>query len=94
MISTIEEGSGRTARPFTGGAGGKTSSAQTGIFIETEDGEEEIVHAWFAGFYPAENPKYSVVVFVEGGESGEHVAAPIFKRILDDIARYDQSASG
>ncbi len=86
MIAVIEEGSGKPAKPVAGGAGGKTSSAQTGQMVETQDGEKEIVHAWFAGFFPAETPKYSVVIFVEGGESGEQVAAPIFKQIADGIA--------
>lgn len=81
MIGVIENGSGRTAKPIRGGAGGKTSSAQTGIM---KDGVEE-VHAWFTGFYPAEKPRYSIVVFVEGGVSGENVAGPIFKSIADGI---------
>lgn len=50
---------------------------------------KEIVHAWFVGFYPAETPKYSIVVFVEGGESGEKVAAPIFKSIADGLAKIE-----
>ena len=87
MISVVEDGSGRTAKPGRGGAGGKTSSAQTGQII---DGTE-VVHAWFAGFYPAENPKYSIVVFVEGGVSGEHMAAPIFKKICDEIDKLELS---
>ncbi len=81
MIAVVSEGSGRTAAPKEGGAGGKTSSAQTGIF---KDGEE-IVHAWFAGFCPAESPRWSIAVFVEGGVSGEQVAAPIFKAIADGL---------
>lgn len=91
MISVVEEGSGKPARPAVGSAGGKTSSAQTGQFemVQTEDGEEsvEIVHAWFAGFYPAKTPRYAIVVFVEGGRSGEQVAAPIFRQIADAIAK-------
>ena len=87
MISVVEEGSGKPARPIAGSAGGKTSSAQTGRMEAGEDGEEaEIVHAWFAGFFPAQAPRYSVVVFCEGGESGERTAAPIFKKIADGIA--------
>ena len=81
MIAVIEEGSGKPAGPAQGGAGGKTSSAQTG---QMQD-DKEIVHAWFAGFYPAGQPRYSIVVFCEGGESGEKVAAPIFKQIADGI---------
>lgn len=82
MIKVVEEGSGRTAKPNVGSAGGKTSSAQTGQLVD----DKETVHAWFTGFYPAVKPRYSIVVFVEGGESGERVAAPIFKQIADGIA--------
>jgi penicillin-binding protein 2 len=82
MISVVEEGSGRTAKPLQGSAGGKTSSAQTG---QMADGKE-IVHAWFVGFYPAMQPRYSIAIFVEGGESGEKVAAPIFRQIADGIS--------
>lgn len=84
MVSVVEHGSGKKAKPFTGGAGGKTASAQTGHYRDA-DGKEEIVHAWFAGFFPVEEPKYVVVVLVEGGESGGDVAAPVFKEIADGI---------
>lgn len=87
MAGVVSNGSGRTAKPVTGGAGGKTSSAQTGQYDENG---KEIVHAWFVGFYPEEEPKYSIAVFVEGGESGEHVAAPIFKNIADGIVRLNK----
>ena len=74
MVDTVEYGSGQKAKPKAGGAGGKTASAQTGIY---EDGVE-IVHAWFAGFYPAEEPRYTIVVLAEGMESGGDYAAPVF----------------
>lgn len=87
MVAVVEEGSGKPASPITGSAGGKTSSAQTGQYTGTGAEKKEIVHAWFAGFYPAEKPQYVIVVFVEGGVSGERVAAPIFKQIADSITR-------
>jgi len=83
MIEVVEEGSGTSAKPSFGGAGGKTASAQTGSYNENG---EEIVHAWFAGFYPAEEPQYAIVVLAEGMESGGTYAAPVFKRICDQIA--------
>ncbi|MBE6893919.1 MAG: penicillin-binding protein 2 [Ruminococcaceae bacterium] len=82
MINVVENGSGENAKPKNGGAGGKTASAQTGQF----DSEgNEIIHAWFVGFYPAENPKFAVAVFAEGMDSGGDFAAPIFKKICDGI---------
>lgn len=83
MVAVVEDGSGKPAQPAAGGAGGKTSSAQTGHM--REDGDKELVHAWFAGFCPADTPKYAVVVFCEGGESGERVAAPIFRQLANSL---------
>ncbi|HHW31325.1 MAG TPA: penicillin-binding protein 2, partial [Clostridiaceae bacterium] len=40
-----------------GGSAGKTGSAETG--------RENVVHAWFAGYFPVRNPRYAMVVFVE-----------------------------
>lgn len=81
MISVVENGSGKNAKPNNGGAGGKTASAQTGRYID----EREIVHAWFSGFFPTLSPKYVIVILVEDGESGSNIAAPIFKKIADNI---------
>ena len=80
MIGVVEEGSATMAKPQQGGAGGKTASAQTGMYDENG---EEIVHAWFAGFFPAQNPKYAAVILIEGGEYGGMVASPLFKEIVD-----------
>lgn len=62
-----------------GGAAGKTGSAETG--------DKDIVHAWFAGYFPNLNPKYSMAVFVENGKSGGGVAAPIFAEIAEKIMK-------
>ena len=84
MTGVVENGSGEAAKPETGGAGGKTASAQTGQYDEEGN---EIVHAWFVGFYPAENPEYAIAVLAEGMDSGGDYAAPIFKEICDGIAK-------
>ncbi|MBC8585060.1 peptidoglycan D,D-transpeptidase FtsI family protein [Youxingia wuxianensis] len=86
MIGNVEEGSGVNAKPDYCTAAGKTASAQTGIY----EGEEEIVHAWFAGYFPAQDPKYAIVVLVEGGDSGSETAAPIFKQIAESIYLYEK----
>lgn len=82
MINVVENGSGEKAKPKEGSAGGKTASAQTGQF----DSEgNEIIHAWFVGFYPAKKPEFAVAVFAEGMNSGGDFAAPIFKAVCDKI---------
>ena len=83
MQTVVVEGSGQLATPKTGGAGGKTASAQTGI---SDEKEEEIVHAWFGGFYPAKDPQFAIVVFVENGQSGNRVAAPLFAQVADSLS--------
>lgn len=62
---------------YYGGAGGKTGSAETG--------SPDVVHAWFAGYFPAKNPRYSIAVFAENGKYGGKVAAPVFAEIARNM---------
>jgi penicillin-binding protein 2 len=47
-------------------------------------------HTWFISFAPYQDPKYAVVVFVQGAKSGGGVSAPIAAKILDDILKMDK----
>jgi len=76
-------GTGKQANLSYLRSAGKTGTAETGIIGVNQVG---ISHAWFAGYFPAEDPKYSIIVFVEGGMSGSNVAAPIFRRIMEEIS--------
>ncbi|MDD2217590.1 MAG: penicillin-binding protein 2 [Eubacteriales bacterium] len=58
---------------------GKTGSAEDG----------KAVHGWFTGFAPAENPKYTITVFVEEGKSGRAAAVPIFNKIAAALLSND-----
>lgn len=82
MISVVENGSGTRAKPENGSAGGKTASAQTG---KKDEQGEELVDAWFSGFYPADQPRYAIVIVNEGKNSGSRYAAPLFKAICDRL---------
>lgn len=82
MEGVVSTGTGKQANlDGYGGAGGKTGSAETGQYI---DGEK-ITQAWFAGYFPANAPKYSVAIFIEDGKSGGTAAAPIFAEIGAEI---------
>lgn len=81
-IYTVEYGTGQSAMPSEGSAGGKTSSAQTGIM---ENGVEKL-NVYFTGFYPAEDPQYVITVFAEGGVSGGKTCAPVFREICEYLA--------
>ena len=80
MVAAVETGTGAGAKPKTGGAGGKTATAQSGRF--GTDGTE-ILQTGFTGFFPAEQPRYAVTVFRQNGTSGAGDCAPVFQRIAD-----------
>ncbi len=82
LITVAMEGNSKRAAPNYLEAAGKTGTAQTGIIKEDES---EVLNAWFSGFYPADNPKYTITVHLyDGGESAT-TATTIFKKICDQI---------
>jgi cell division protein FtsI/penicillin-binding protein 2 len=84
LTEAVDEGTGRPAAPYglPGLVGGKTATAETGQ--RAQDGRR-ISQAWFAGFYPADAPRYSIVVFAEDAQSGGRSAAPVFRKIVEMI---------
>lgn len=81
LRATVEEGTGSEAKPKNTTAAGKTATAESGW---SNDGAA-VDHAWFAGFFPAEAPEYTVVVVKENGLSGSADCAPVFKEIAEEI---------
>jgi cell division protein FtsI/penicillin-binding protein 2 len=45
-------------------------------------------HAWFIGFAPADKPTIAFAVMVEYGGSGGTVAGPIAKGVLDALVEH------
>lgn len=83
LTSVVEEGIGRQAAPEAGQAGGKTGTAQTGQFDEAG---EELLNYWFSGFWPAEEPRYTVTVLQDTTLEPVTSSAAIFARVVDAIA--------
>lgn len=81
MISAVMDTPKQNAKPNYTTAGGKTSTAQTGQFID----DREVLQGWFAGFYPADKPQYVIVVLVEDATNGNKDASPVFKAIADEL---------
>lgn len=90
MVSVIEKSKQTKGKPENTRAAGKTSTAQTG---NTDANGKELCHAWMTGFFPVNHPKYAVTVFVENGGSGNEAAAPIFRRIIEDITAAQQKSA-
>lgn len=87
MEATVESGTGQKANiGGYGGAAGKTGSAETGLI---EDGRK-IIHAWFTGYFPYDEPRYAMSVFVEDGTAGGTSAAPVFAEIAAKIMQWEE----
>jgi penicillin-binding protein 2 len=53
---------------------GKTGTAESG---------QELPHAWFAGYAPADDPEIAIAVVVENSGEGASYAAPLFRKVVE-----------
>lgn len=81
LLAVITDGTGNLAKPKTVSAAGKTATAQTGKY---ENGKE-IISSWFCGFFPFENPQYTVIIFCENSNLQKKSCAEIFSKIADTV---------
>lgn len=81
LISVVSGGTGTAAAPKNCKAAGKTATAQTGWLID----DRKVEHSWFCGFFPAENPRYVIVMLSEDANGGGEVCAPHFAALADAI---------
>ena len=69
---------------------GKTGTAKK---VKPGGGYEKAYYTSFAGYFPAESPKYSCIVIIDNpkgyNQYGSDVAAPVFKEISDNIYSRD-----
>lgn len=83
MLQTVRAGTGEAAKPATGEAAGKTGTAETGW---RQEGAEEVVQSWFAGFYPADDPDYVIVTLAEDADNTGGNSAAAFRQICEQLA--------
>jgi cell division protein FtsI/penicillin-binding protein 2 len=89
LLATVDDGIAHNASIAGFSIAGKTGTAQ----IAGPDGsyvDDQYVSS-FAGFFPADDPKYVVLVVLEKPESrllGTVTATDAFKGIAQDILRY------
>ncbi len=91
LVDVVENGTGEKAQLKNILVGGKTGTAQKLI-----NGKYSSFYynASFIGFFPAEAPKYEILILVDSpskGRYGGQVAAPIFEKIAERIANADLS---
>lgn len=71
-----ELGTARSLARLPIAVAGKTGTAETATRS----------HAWFAGYLPAEQPRFAVVAVLEHGGGGGSAAAPMVGRLVEAIA--------
>ncbi|GAA5094268.1 penicillin-binding protein 2 [Wohlfahrtiimonas larvae] len=59
------------------------SIAQNAVYNKETLAKKHHDHAWFTAFAPADNPSIVVTVFIENGNSGSGVAAPLAKEVIN-----------
>ncbi len=83
MALAVTDGTGKALGDSPAKIAGKTGTAETGW---VKDGRT-LVHGWFCGYFPSDNPKYAMAVLTEDGGSGSASAAPVFKEIAEGIIK-------
>ena len=76
MVKTFQTGTGKNLNLDEFQIAGKTGSSETG-------------NVWIGGFFPYDDPQYTVVVLVTGAESGTTDAGPVMKKICGYLGNYD-----
>ncbi len=91
LEGVVENGTAQNIRSANFKIAGKTGTAQiaqgSGGYLDTAN--RKVYQASFAGYFPADNPKYSCIVLVKTKSNrqyyGSIIAAPVFKKIADKV---------
>lgn len=90
LVGVVENGTASNIRNPYYKIAGKTGTAQK---IKAGGGYTRNYYTSFAGYFPAENPKFSCIVVIDNPKNyyqyGSDVAAPVFKTIADKIYSLD-----
>lgn len=92
LIGVVEEGTAKNINSNKYKIAGKTGTAVLN-YAKRKEGEAKMYQASFAGFFPADDPKYSCIVVINNPKNkqiyGGKVAAPIFKELADKVFAMD-----
>ena len=92
LVGVVEDGTAQNIRSDKYRIAGKTGTTVLN-YAGRKEGEDKKYQASFAGFFPADNPKYSCIVVISNPKNGQvyggKVAAPIFKELADKVYALD-----
>lgn len=73
LVQAVQEGTGKPAASSLISIAGKTGTSQN-------------FGVWFAGFFPADEPRWSIAVYIADGQSGGSDAGGVCREIAEKIA--------
>ncbi|ESU70465.1 penicillin-binding protein 4B [Geobacillus thermopakistaniensis] len=86
-VVTKEDGTGRRFRSLPYPVAGKSGTAETGKM----DGGAEFINKWFAGYFPADRPKYALAVVELDCPSGRASTNDVFAAAVEALYAYDHA---
>lgn len=95
LAGVMTEGTGRRLSSPLYSSAGKTGTAQMNDGAKGYGARR--YQSSFAGYFPAENPKYSMIVVIRNPRKGYYggaIAGPVFKELADMIYANDLSLQG
>ncbi|MFN2745134.1 MULTISPECIES: peptidoglycan D,D-transpeptidase FtsI family protein [unclassified Bacillus (in: firmicutes)] len=87
-VVTSDEGTGRRFRDLPFEVAGKSGTAQTGR--KSKD-EQTLYHKWFAGYFPADKPKYALAVVHMDTPEGKAATNAVFYDIVKKVYEIEKN---
>ncbi|MDA1477370.1 peptidoglycan D,D-transpeptidase FtsI family protein [Bacillus changyiensis] len=87
-VVTSRKGTGRRFRDLPYNVSGKSGTAETGKL--TKD-KKRLYHKWFAGYFPADKPKYALVVVDMDTPEGKAATNAIFYDIVKIVYKIEKN---
>jgi len=88
LKNVVENGTARNIKSKNVSMAGKTGTSQ--IANKKTNYKDKIYQASFAGYFPADNPKYSCIVVINNPTNGQfygnQVSAPVFAEIANKVS--------
>jgi len=94
LEGVVENGTAKALKTSAYKIAGKTGTAQVANRREGYNhGGLKVYQSSFAGYFPADDPKYSCIVVINGPKGGDYygasVAGPVFRQISDYVYAYE-----
>ncbi len=99
LEGVVEKGTGKALKTGSYKIAGKTGTAQVANRKEGYNhGGRKVYQSSFVGYFPADDPKYSCIVVINGPKGGDYygasVAGPVFRQMADYVVAYDLGLKG